>query len=469
MKKPELVFVPIPGAGHLTSAVEAAKLLLDRDARLSISILILRRSSDGKVVSDLIDSLTATTTTRRIQFINLPVEDTESMGLNFIEKYKPHIREAVSKLASRSDFTLAGFVLDMFCMPVMDVANEFGVPSYVFFTSGAAFLSFMLHIQALHDEQDMDPTQFKNSDDELALPCFINPLPARILPSVVLEKEWISPFLGMARRFKEAKGIVVNTFMELESSALNSLSDGTIRSPPVYPVGPILNVKGGDSVKSDGSKIIMEWLDNQPPSSVVFLCFGSMGGFREDQAKEIAFALEGSGQRFLWSLRQPSPTGKMTGSTDYQNLERSLPEGFLDRTAGIGMVIGWAPQVAVLAHPAIGGFVSHCGWNSTLESIWYGVPIATWPMYAEQQFNAFQLVKELGLAVEITVDYRKDSDVIVKAADIERGIRCVMEHDSEIRMKVKDMSEKSRKVLMDGGSSFSSLNRWIEDIVDNMP
>ncbi|XP_002520574.2 anthocyanidin 3-O-glucosyltransferase 6 [Ricinus communis] len=469
MKKPELVFVPIPGAGHLTSAVEAAKLLLDRDARLSISILILRRSSDSKVVSDLIDSLTATITSHRIQFINLPNEESESMGLDFIEKYKPHIREAVSKLATRSDFTLAGFVLDMFCMPVIDVANEFGVPSYVFFTSGAAFFGFMLHLRALHDEQEVDPTQFKNSDDELALPCFVNPLPARVLPSVLLEKESMPAFLEMSRRFREAKGIIVNTFMELESSAINSLSDGTIESPPVYPVGPILNLKGGDSVGSAESKEIMEWLDDQPPSSVVFLCFGSMGGFREDQAKEIAFALERCGQRFLWSLCQPLPMGKMTGYTDCQNLEGFLPEEFLDRTAGIGKVIGWAPQVAVLAQPAIGGFVSHCGWNSTLESIWYGVPIATWPMYAEQQFNAFQLVTELGLAVEITVDYRKDSDVIVKAADIERGVRCVMEQDSEIRMKVKEMSEKSRKVLMDGGSAFSSLNRLIEDAIDNMP
>ena len=74
-------------------------------------------------------------------------------------------------------------------------------------------------------------------------------------------------------------------------------------------------------------------------------------------------------------------------STDYANLEEVLPEGFLDRTMSIGKVIGWAQQVAVLTHSAIGGFVSHCGWNSILESIWYGVPVATWPLYAEQQLN----------------------------------------------------------------------------------
>ncbi|MCI68776.1 UDP-glucose flavonoid 3-O-glucosyltransferase 6-like, partial [Trifolium medium] len=81
---------------------------------------------------------------------------------------------------------------------------------------------------------------------------------------------------------------------------------------------------------------------------------------------------------------------------------------FLDRTAEIGKVIGWAPQVQVLAHPATGGFVSHCGWNSTLESIHYGVPIATWPLFADQQTNALELVSELKMGVEIALDYRME-------------------------------------------------------------
>ncbi|TXG57732.1 hypothetical protein EZV62_015561 [Acer yangbiense] len=140
-----------------------------------------------------------------------------------------------------------------------------------------------------------------------------------------------------------------------------------------------------------------------------------MGSFGGDQVKEIACALEQSGHRFLWSLRYSPPK----------------------------------------------------------DNLWFGVPIATWPMFAEQQFNAFQLVRELGLAVEIKMDYRKELNtdgkaVIVTSEEIERGIRCLMAYDTDIRKRVKEMSVISRKALMDGGSSFSSLGRFITDVIDNI-
>lgn len=127
----------------------------------------------------------------------------------------------------------------------------------------------------------------------------------------------------------------------------------------------------------------------------LFLYFGSMGCFSGDQLKEIASALEHSGCRFLWSLRRPPPKGKFEPPTNYENLEEVLPQGFLQRTSEVGKIIGWAPQMAILSHPAVGGFVLHCGWNSTLESIWFGVPMAGWPLFAEQQVNTFQVVEDL--------------------------------------------------------------------------
>ncbi|PRQ52246.1 UDP-glucose flavonoid 3-O-glucosyltransferase 6 [Rosa chinensis] len=140
---------------------------------------------------------------------------------------------------------------------------------------------------------------------------------------------------------------------------------------------------------------------------------------------------------------------------------QSYLEGLLDRTIEIGKVIGWAPQVAILAHSAVGEFVSHCGWYSILESIWDGVPIATWPFYAEQQVNAFELVKELKLAIEIDIGYRKDCGVIVSRQDIGKGIKEVMEQESK---RMKEMSQMSKKTLEDDGSSYSSLGRFIDQI-----
>ncbi|KAK5773446.1 hypothetical protein PVK06_049752 [Gossypium arboreum] len=118
----------------------------------------------------------------------------------------------------------------------------------------------------------------------------------------------------------------------------------------------------------------MKWLDEQPQSSVIFLCFGSFGRFLAPQVKEIALGLEQSGYRFLWSLcvqssspPQPSQNNALGGVCYNEDM---FPKGFTERIQGKGMMIyGWAPQVEILAHEAIGAFVSHCGWNSILESL----------------------------------------------------------------------------------------------------
>ncbi|XP_034899068.1 anthocyanidin 3-O-glucosyltransferase 2-like [Populus alba] len=481
MKKAELVFIPTPGISHLLSTVEVAKLLLDRDERLSITFLIMKIRSDPKI-DRFINSVS--TACNRIRFINLPKDEPvpnqpRKFLFSLIETQIPHVKDEVSKLVSQSESspdspTLSGFVLDMFCTPMMDVANEFGVPSYIFLTSGAASLGVQFYVQALHDEQKVDPTEFKGSDAELVMPCLANPVPAKVLPSVLLNKERLPHMLRQARRFRETKGIIINTFEELESHAINSFSKGNI--PPVYPVGPILNLnRDGDcDEESDEYKDIKQWVDDQPLSSVVYLCFGSMGSFGVDQVKEIACGLEQSGHRFLWSLRQPPPEGKMEPPSDYTNPRDVLPEGFLDRTAITGKIIGWAPQTDILAHPSVGGFVSHCGWNSILESIWFGVPIAAWPLYAEQQLNAFQMIVELGLGVEIKMDYRREfisdgKEDVISAGEIERGVRCLMELCDEKREKLKEMSRKSRKALENGGSSFTWLGRFIQDMADHLP
>ncbi|KAL2482145.1 UDP-glycosyltransferase 71B7 [Forsythia ovata] len=459
-KKSELVFIPAPGMGHLISTIEMAELLTDRDERLSITVIIMKLPMESKTDSY---SRKSNSRIRFIEFsLNQPITP-NNFVTHFIESHKDPIRDAVAKIVRNesNSIRLAGFVIDMFCTTMIDVANEFGVPTYVFFTTTAALLGFTFYLQS--HEQKLDVTEYKNSNAELLIPTYINPVPANVFPSRFFDKDGLAMFLGMARRFRETKGIMINTFLDLEAYAMKSLSDdNTI--PPVYPIGPIIHVTAENDDDNKDYDEIIKWLHEQPVSSVVFLCFGSMGFFDDEQVKEIAVALEKSGHRFLWSLRKPPSKDRFEYPSDYENLEEILPEGFLQRTAGIGKVIGWAPQVAVLSHHSVGGFVSHCGWNSTLESVWCGVPIAAWPMYAEQQTNAFELVKDLGIAVEIKMDYRRGSDVIVKAEEIEKGIRHLMEPDSEMRSKMKQMKNKSRLALMEGGSSYDFLRHFIDNI-----
>ncbi|KAJ4897576.1 UDP-glycosyltransferase 71B7 [Raphanus sativus] len=463
----ELVFIPYPGIGHLRSAVEMAKLLVNRDDRLSITVLLLPSLPGGEVVSTAYVASLSAACINRLRYEIISGENTDQptrLDIH-IENQKPKVRLAVSKLVD--DYSklpdsprLAGFVVDLFCTLMMDVANEFNVPSYLFYTSSAGLLGLGFHVQTLCDENryGVSENDYEDSEDVLHVPSLTRPYPVKCLPHGLACKDWLPILVNQARRYREMKGILVNTAAEIEPYTLRVLNCGD--APPSYPVGPLLDLTSKEDKKGSD---ILEWLDQQPPRSVVFLCFGSMGGFSEKQAREIAVALERSGHRFLWSLQRASPPG------EFENLEEVLPEGFFDRTKQIGKVIGWAPQVAVLAKPAVGGFVTHCGWNSTLESLWFGVPTAAWPLYAEQKFNAFEMVDELGLAVEIRKYWRNDRSVeLVTAEEIERAIKCLMKQDSYVRKRVKEVSEKCHAALMDGGSSQTALNNFIQKVFENI-
>ncbi|RVX03590.1 putative UDP-glucose flavonoid 3-O-glucosyltransferase 3 [Vitis vinifera] len=405
MKKVEFVFIPLPLIGHLVPTVELAKLLVDRDDRFSITLLIMK----------------------------LPIGNS----------VKPLVRDAVHQLVQSGESgRLGGIVVDLTCTSMIDVANELGVPSTI-----RAWMSLSLVTRILSWWSQV----------------FVNSVPARVLPAAAVDKEGggSTVFLDRPRRFRETKGILVNTFTELESRAINSFGNGT--TPPVYPVGPLLNLKHDQNRELD----VIHWLDDQPPSSVVFLCFGSLGAFNKGQIMEIANGLENSGFRFVWTLRGPPPKDDIA-SSDYTDFDEVLPKGFLNRTFGVGKIIGWAPQTDILSHHAIGGFISHCGWNSILESIWYGVPIATWPMDAEQQLNAFQMVRELGIAIEIKLDNKKNVSDLVNAQEVESKIKSLMDNSSDIKRKGKEMREKCVQALMKGGSSNNYLQCLIEDMISNM-
>ncbi|KFK40199.1 hypothetical protein AALP_AA3G342800 [Arabis alpina] len=475
----ELVFIPSPGDGHLRPLVEVAKLLIDRNDHVSVTIIIIppmQETSSGNSSSCIASLSTSSQHRLRYNVLDKPKsngDDPKPNFLSYIESFRPQIKATVEKRTDPAQ-AIAGLVVDMFCMVMIDLAKELNVPSYMFFTCNATLLGLHVRVQYLYDVEKLDVSDLKDSETttELEVPTFTRPLPLNCFSSAMLSKEWLPIIVEDTRRFQETKGILVNTFAELEPQAIKFFSGRDHPLPPVYPVGPAMNPNTNSSGSDDKQSEILRWLDEQPSKSVVFLCFGSMGGFSEEQVKEIAVALERTGYRFLWSLRRAAAKGTMGPPGEFTNLEEILPEGFLDRTTEIGKIIAWAPQTAVLANPAIGGFVSHCGWNSILESLWFGVPMATWPLYAEQQVNAFQMVEELGLAVEIRNSFRGDymtaESGLMTAEEIERGIRCVMEQDSVVRAKVQEMSQKSQVALMKGGSSHNALLKFIQDVTKNI-
>ncbi|KAF4374364.1 UDP-glycosyltransferase 71K1-like [Cannabis sativa] len=467
MARVELVFIPAPAIGHLVSTLEFAKRLIHYDHRLFITVLC--EFSLKSHLDAYIDSLVASLSlAHRIKLVHLPLVDSPPVELlksieNFIYQYMeslvPHVRKALTDIVSSNSNYSQGdvvLVLDFFSMPMMDVANELGLPSYMFMTSNLGLLSLMFYLATRHNQIS---SELEESDAPLRLQGFQNPVPSSVLPTAAFCKDGgYSAYVKLAQRFRETKGIIVNSIEELESYSFSSMNDGA-ETPPIYMVGPVLDLNGQphpsmDQVQNDK---ILKWLDEQPHSSVVFLCFGSMGKFGASQLREIASGLQRSGHRFLWSVRVQQPT----------TIDEILPEGFLEQIGSKGMICNeWAPQVKILAHSAVGGFLSHCGWNSILESLWYGVPVATWPIYAEQQLNAFRMVREFGLAVDLRLDYKdRGDDHIVSAEEIETAVKHLMEGDSEVRKKVKEMSETARKSVEEGGSSFTAIGKLINSII----
>lgn len=173
--------------------------------------------------------------------------------------------------------------------------------------------------------------------------------------------------------------------------------------------------------------------------------------------RELAMGIEASGQEFIWVVR----------STEQDN-EEWLPEGFEERTKGKGLIIrGWAPQLLILDHEAVGAFVTHCGWNSMLEGISAGVPMVTWPVFAEQFFNEKLVTQVLRTGANVgSMKWQKPYSEGVKKEAIAKAIRRVMvgEEAEGFRSRAKAYKEMARKAVEIGGSSYSDLTTLLEDI-----
>ncbi|KAJ6408566.1 hypothetical protein OIU84_011819 [Salix udensis] len=317
MKKAQLVFIPSPVVGHLVSSVQFAKLVLDRNDSFLITILVLSNPSAGSI-SKYIESLASVH--KQIKFISLP----ETIAPPSAESFFYVI---VNQVIANDPAPIASVVFDLFCTAFIDVAKELGVPSHVFFTSGAAFLGSMLY---LSDREENGQPKFRPTDPDYIIPFYANPVPYRVLP-LMHKDEGYETFAHHGRRFKDANGIIVNTFSEVESHVVHALLARN-DIPPIFNVGPLIDHKG-----------------------------------------------------------------------------KSLP-------------------------------------------------------------GSDALVKDLGLAEELTLDFRRDCATdIVRAEDITKAVKTMMEQGGEFRNKAKAISEMAQKAVAEGGSSYVTLGNLINQWLENNP
>ncbi|PIN00960.1 UDP-glucuronosyl and UDP-glucosyl transferase [Handroanthus impetiginosus] len=253
-------------------------------------------------------------------------------------------------------------------------------------------------------------------------------------------------------------GDIYNSSRAIEGLYLDLLAKekttGTDKTWAIGPFNPVL-------IPEKKSHKCLEWLEKQPQSSVIFVSFGTTCSLSDEQVKELALGLERSEQRFIWVLRDADKGDIFTG--DVRKVE--LPEGFEGRVKERGIILtDWAPQLAILSHSATGGFMSHCGWNSCIESISMGVPMATWPMHSDQPTNAVLITKALRIGVEVRDWEHRDG--VLSANTVENAIRRLMasSEGDEMRKRAKELGADVRNSVMEGGSSHMEMKSFISHI-----
>jgi len=283
-----------------------------------------------------------------------------------------------------------------------------------------------------------------------------------------------------------SRGYVANTLREMEADYVDHFS--SVTGLKVWPMGPVSlwagydegnRIKGqrGRSNGLDSWASFLEWLDQRKPNSVLYVSFGSLTRFPAQQLKEIAVGLEESGCNFLWVVRGNSNYNNNNNDSELD--EDWLPEGFRERMkkTNQGYIIeDWAPQLLILEHKSVGGMVTHCGWNSILEGVNAGLPLVTWPLFAEQFYNERLVVDvlKIGVAVGATIwcdiDKVGEKEVVTREK-VAAAVVAVMgegEHATDIRQRVADLSAAAKRaVKTKDGSSQANLMAFIEELRTN--
>ncbi|CAM8969289.1 unnamed protein product [Rhodiola kirilowii] len=342
----------------------------------------------------------------------------------------------------------------------VNVAAEFGIPGILFEASCAIFAWLSCNIPELLDHGIIPFKQESVDMDELVkcIPGFESLIRLRDLPDYlrIADEDFVKFFIAMWTVMKrDADSFIVNTSPVLEQEAISQL--GTV-CREVYAIGPFHSTPNnrvhkksfaqGGLRAADNSCIT--WLASKPPKSVLYVSFGSVNNMAPQKALEFWHGLMNSGSPFLWVIR----TDLLTDQEGF-NVSKIKDETSKDSR---GMIVDWCPREEVLAHQAIGGFLSHCGWNSTIEAIVAGVPSIGWPQHIDQFLITRFVNKEWKVGIEMT-------EVVYDRVAIEKAVRELMEkRREELEGTVAELSGLVRASIDKDGSAYNNLERLIDDI-----
>ncbi|EEF32571.1 UDP-glucosyltransferase, putative [Ricinus communis] len=431
--------LPLPFQGHMNPMLQFSKRIASKGIRVTLvsftnKVLI---GENGPINVEVFPAYSS--------------EEDDGYLNNLQATMRQTLPQIVAK-HSESGFPVSCVIYDSLMPWVLDIARQLGLPGASLFTQSSA----VNHIYyKLHEGKLNVPTEQVLVSVE-GMP----PLEIYDLPSFFYELEKYPTCLTfMANQFlniEEADWVFFNTFNSLEDEVLRGMTSQW----PVKSIGPTIpsmyldkrvedNREYGINLFKPNVENCMKWLDLREASSVVYVSFGSITDLGEKQMQELANGLKRSGHYFLWVVKEPE--------------EKKLPSNFVEETLEKGLIVNWCSQLEVLAHKSIRCFMTHCGWNSTLEAFSLGVPMVAMPQWADQSTNA----KYVADVWHVGVRVKLDEEGIVTEEEIELRIREVMEgvKANEIRKNSEKWKKLAREAVDEGGSSEKNIEEFVAELI----
>lgn len=350
----------------------------------------------------------------------------------------------------RAECPVSCLIYDFRLAFMQDIARKHALPLLGFWTQSAAnFISNLLlarGFQAPPDDSTLItcmPGVPPHKRSEVAILSF----DGGRFPTLSDEYLW-PPF----RRVNEPDWVVINTFEELERDTLDALQELLGFRP--LTVGPLVGspafsvVKGIKGSGGEHDSYSMQWLEHFRPASILYIAFGTVATLSEEQLEEFVLGLEATRQPFFWVFRPDL----------CENVDASVAESLLQRLGRQGMIVPWAQQWHILHHPAVGGFLTHCGWNSTLEGIAAGVPMLGWAQLGDQFLNQRCIESLWGNGLGLV-----ECGGVVRRADVKAKVMTLMQGDKAIQFREKSLVLKraTHDALARGGSSALNVTRFL--------
>ncbi|XP_050373140.1 crocetin glucosyltransferase 3-like [Argentina anserina] len=472
--KEHIVMLPFLAQGHLIPFLALAKKI---QHRTGFSITIATTALNAQY-------LRSAQPNTNIHLAELPfhsedyglppnTENTEDLPLHLIgnlfvasQHLEAPTRRMVSDITEKEGKPPLCLISDVFFGWAVNVAKSSGTVNIAFTTSGAygtaAYMSLWQHL----------PQRSVSSDDEeFHLPGF--PERCRLTPSHLHpflraadgNDSWSRYFQPQIALATKSGGWICNTVEEIEPFGLEVLRD--YLKVPVWSIlaSNISSKKYSGKKSGVSTEKCIEWLDSHASESVVYISFGSQNTISASQMMELAKGLEKSGKPFVWVIRPPVGQD-LKGEFRPEWLPERYEERMRETKQGL-LIHNWAPQLDILAHTATRAFVSHCGWNSVVESLSRGVPIIGWPLAAEQSYNSKMLVEEMGVSVELTRGVKSN----VVAEEVRRVIELVVNENGEggeMRRKAGEIMGKIRGAAGEDGEAMGSSAEAMDDLVSKL-